>query len=97
MTSKIYSKLNPFSQDETYKPKMATKTNIAIGKLYEFQDSKHCIGEYLGKIVVQYGDRINCKCHLSQSMDVYQFTNGNFTESVFEMGLVLKNESVSHS
>jgi len=61
--------------------KMATK--LVIGNTYEITDSKYSLGKYLGKIVVQTGDRV-CKCHLSPSIGVFQFTSGNYTESLFK-------------
>jgi len=73
---------------------MATRNSLVVGNTYEFEDSKYSLGEYLGKIVVQCGER-NCKCHLSPSMEVFQFANGNYTETIFKMGLALKTDFVT--
>ena len=71
---------------------MSIRSELVVGNVYELSDSKYCLGEYLGKIVVHCGER-KCKCHLSPSMEVFQFTNGNYIESIFKMGVVLKTDS----
>lgn len=69
---------------------MISKTSIVPGNIYEVSTSRYLLGEYLGKMIVEYGCRPKCKCHLSPSIEVFQFTNGNFTQTIFDTGLVLK-------
>jgi hypothetical protein len=67
--------------------------NLEVGKVYEFESNRYSLGQYLGKILVETGEKLKCKCHLSATIEVFQFTNGNFTRSIFDSGLILKTDS----